>query len=326
MTIKFLKKNALIFISILSFSLILSAILFKFNDINSMSNLSISGYKKDTNKLINKEENRVNNQTMKDTSIIDISLDEIPTSNICTNSTEKILKRNNHDSLNSTPRILMLGDSHLMGQFGEFLQLDIHETGLFDILSISIGGAGSASYTYQMRNNCCGYVIRESIHDEKILSGKKIRKLEYKNHKTNEIIGKKYAGHIANVLAEITPDIVMVALGSNLTNNHQGLIDIIKANSPNAQIVWIGPMKCKKIGIRVKTIQQAVLKNNIYFVRSDDLVGSDNATMEHLSGVEAKKWAYNIYIRMKPLIELYSRKKDSIQYYSDSLTSYTNVK
>ncbi len=249
----------------------------------------------------------------------DFNPDEVATSNITNISTERIIKRDPQDSSNLYARILMLGDSHLMGQFGEFFQRDLHETGLFDILSISIGGAGSASFTYPMHNNCCGFIIRESIHNEKIGVNKKLRNLEYKNRKTGEVIGKKYNGHLGNILTEINPDIVIVALGSNLTNNHQGLINIIKKNTPNSQIVWVGPMRCKKIGIRVKTIQQAVVKNNIFFVRSDDVVGSDSLNMEHLCGAEAKQWANTIFDRMKPLLDRYSSPLAHTRILQDSL-------
>ncbi len=319
MKLKLNKKNIILIISILFSISALSIIVILFGNITTRTSIIFSNNTEDSIKAAYTSECFQKANTKIDSSKGDFNPDEVPQSNITQVSTEQIIKRSISDSSSSTARILMLGDSHLMGQFGDFLQLNLHETGFFDILSISIGGAGSATFTYPMKNNCCGYIIRESIHNEKISSINKIRKLEYQNHKTNEIIGKKYKGHLEGVLTEISPDIVIVALGSNLTNNHQGLINIIKENSPTSQIVWVGPMKCKKIGIRVKTIQQAVVKNNIFFVRSDDIVGSDSLNMEHLCGIEAKNWANNIFNRMKPLIDRYSNQIANNQIQKDTL-------
>ena len=233
-------------------------------------------------------------------------------SNITISSIEKIQKRNPDDSLMANARILMLGDSHLMGPFGEHLQRFIHESGFFDILSISIAGAGSATFVYPLRNNCCGYAIRESLHDEKIPSNQNIRYLEYNSGISGDIVGKKYNGRLSNVLLEIEPDIIIIALGSNYSNDHQGLINILKKNAPMAQIVWIGPMKRKQISMRIKAIQQAVERNEIFFVRSDDVIGSDTISTGHFYGIEAKRWANTIFERIKPLLDRYADSQQNV--------------
>lgn len=256
-----------------------------------------------------------------DSTTEDAYLETVAKSNITYTSIEKINKQNPEDSLNSYAQILMLGDSHLMGPFGEHLQRFIHESGFFDILSISIAGAGSATFVYPLRNNCCGFAIRESLHDEKIPSNRNIRYLEYNSGISGEIVGKKYNGRLSNVLLQIEPDIIIIALGSNYSNDHQGLINILKKHSQTAQIVWIGPMRRKQISMRIKAIQSAVEKNGIFFVRSDDVIGSDTLSMGHYYGPEAKRWAKTIYERVKPLLDCYTKnQQNAYQNKTDSLT------
>jgi hypothetical protein len=239
------------------------------------------------------------------------NLDHIPASNITFTSVSEISVRSKTDSINQTPRLLMLGDSHLMGPFGEHLQRAIHNTGFFDILSISLAGAGSKTFTYKMTNSCCGYAIRESIHDEVIPKNKKIRYLEYNAVQSDDVVSKKHDGRLSKILADFKPDIVLIALGNNFVNDHQGLIDIIRSYSVDTEIVWVGPMRRTKLGMRVKAIQNAVDKNDIYFVRSDDVVGHDTITTTHFYGNEARVWANTIFSRIEPLLIRYNPKSIS---------------
>ncbi|MDD2411847.1 MAG: hypothetical protein RBS19_11360 [Bacteroidales bacterium] len=238
------------------------------------------------------------------------NLDYIPTSNITYTSISRIEKHSENDSISKVPRILMLGDSHLMGPFGEHLQRAIHNTEKFDILSISIGGAGSKTYTYKMTNNCCGYAIRESLHDEVIPPKKSLRYLEYNSVRNEDVVSKKHNGKLSKVISDLQPDIVLIALGSNVINDHQGLINIIRDNSQNCEIVWIGPMRRSGLTHRIKAIQNTVDKNNIFFVRSDDVVGHDTITTTHFYGKESRLWANTIFDRIKPLLDRIGDDKD----------------
>jgi hypothetical protein len=239
------------------------------------------------------------------------NLDYIPASNITFTGVSKISLRSDTDSLNQTPRLLMLGDSHLMGPFGEHLQRAIHNSGIFDILSISLAGAGSKTFTYKMTNSCCGYAIRESLHDEVIPKNKKIRFLEYNSVQSDDVVSKNHDGRLSKILADFKPDLVLIALGNNFVNDHQGLIDIIRTYSIDTEIVWVGPMRRTKLGMRVKAIQKAVDKNDIYFVRSDDVIGHDTITTTHFYGNEARVWANTIFSRIEPLLMRYNSKSIS---------------
>lgn len=238
------------------------------------------------------------------------NLDHIPTSNITFSSISRIKQHSENDSISKVPRILMLGDSHLMGPFGEHLQRAIHNTEKFDILSISIGGAGSKTYTYKMANSCCGYAIRESLHDEIIPPKKKFRYLEYNSYQSDDIVSKKHNGRLSNVILDFQPNIILIALGSNVVNDHQGLINIIRENSQNSEIVWIGPMRRTGLGRRIKAIQNTVDKNNIFFVRSDDVVGHDTITTTHFYGKESRLWANTIFSRIEPLLYKIAEEED----------------
>jgi len=204
-------------------------------------------------------------------------------------------------------QMLILGDSHLNGDFGEYLHKKLHETKRYDIYSIAIGGAGSRHFTMTMRNHCCGYKIRETCYGEEVVPKEKIRTVEKYAAGNNEIVGKAYKGQLKNVLSAVNPEIVVIALGNNYVNDHQTLVNMIKSQSPETQIVWIGPLLRSNMEPRMTAINQVVKKNNLFLVRSDDLIGSDTLTSGHFYGKMAQNWAYKIAERMNAA--LYTPKK-----------------
>jgi hypothetical protein len=206
------------------------------------------------------------------------------------------------DSVLYVQRILILGDSHLLGHFGEMLQKGIHETGHFDILSIAIGGAGSRNFTMPMRNLCCGYAIRETFYNETVPSPDKIRIIEGNNNLTGEIIGKNYKGKLQEIVERFDPNIVVIALGHNNINDHQNLVNIIRTAGNSSQIIWVAPFRNRSIHRQLADIKQVVSKNNLLLIRSDDILGSDSATCVHFYGRIAQNWALNIVQRMQPFI------------------------
>ena len=199
------------------------------------------------------------------------------------------------------PRIqqmLILGDSHLNGEFGEYLHKKLQSTKKYDIYSIAIGGAGSRHFTMTMRNHCCGYKIRESCYGEEYLPKQKVRTIESFPSGNNEMVGKEFNGQLKNVLSYVRPDIVVIALGNNYVNDHQTLVNMIKAQSKDIQIVWVGPLLRSNMEPRMAAIEQVVKKNNLFFVRSDDILGSDTLSSGHFYGKVAQNWAYKIAERM----------------------------
>lgn len=205
--------------------------------------------------------------------------------------------------------ILILGDSHFVGHFGEYVHKNLHETGKYDVFSIAISGAGSKHFTMTLKNFCCGYKIRyscvgestESV-DQKHHTGVHI--LEKSSAGNNGIIGKPWKGKLLLMLHYWMPDVVVFSLGSNNVNAHQPLVDIIRSYKNNIPIIWIGPFKRKGNEDRYKLIEKTVNENeDVHLVRSDDIIGHDTITMAHYYGKSALKWANKVTDRMKPILD-----------------------
>jgi hypothetical protein len=209
----------------------------------------------------------------------------------------------------SIKNVLILGDSHFVGHFGEYVHENLHETNKYDIFSIAISGAGSKHFTMTLKNFCCGYKIRYSCagtHSptEGNTKGQSdIVVLEKAGSGNNGIIGKSWKGKLPEMMLYWMPDLVVFSLGSNNVNAHQALVDIIRAYQASIPIIWIGPFKRKGNQERYKMIEKTVKENtNIHLVRSDDIIGHDTITMTHYYGKTAQKWANKVTDRMKPLL------------------------
>jgi hypothetical protein len=201
--------------------------------------------------------------------------------------------------------VLILGDSHFVGHFGEYVHKNLHETNKYDILSVAISGAGSKHFTLTLKNFCCGYKIRYSCAGEVAEDDKKssVIILEKSSAGTNGIIGKSWKGKLPALLSDWMPDLVIFSLGSNNVNSHQDLVDIIRSYQASIPIIWIGPFKRKGNTERYKLIEKTVKDNkDIHLVRSDDILGHDTITMAHYYGKTAQKWANKVTERMVPIL------------------------
>ena len=198
--------------------------------------------------------------------------------------------------------LLILGDSHLKGYFGEFLHHRLHDIGKYNILSIGIGGAGSKNFVLRLQNNCCGYKIRLTMAGQLIAD--QVPVLERSDKPTGEVIGKTYAGDLDTVLLRWHPDAVIIALGSNYVNAHQELLNILKNYRDNIPYIWVGPFLRKNVTVRYKAIEKVLAENpNGFLVRSDDIVGHDTLSSAHYVGKTAQKWAYTVAERMQPYLD-----------------------
>lgn len=204
------------------------------------------------------------------------------------------------DTTQKAKSILILGDSHLVGDFGEYLHRFLYRMDKFDITSIGIGGAGSVHFTMTMKNFCCGYKIRVSNKGEVVSDKARFRTIEMQKVLTNEVIYKEYEGKLSKVVAAQKPDIVLIALGSNYVNAHQDLINIIQSNSADSKIIWIGPFLRENFQPRIDAIVKITNKHKIPLVRSDDIIGNDTLTTTHFYGKTASNWALKVSERLKP--------------------------
>lgn len=201
------------------------------------------------------------------------------------------------------PKVFIIGDSHLVGDFGEYLHRKIHRLDRFDIISLGIGGAGTMHYTQTLKNFCCGYKIRESRKGEVIPDKSRVRVLERSGVYTGEMILKNYDGKLGNYLKALLPDYLIIALGSNYTNAHDNLVKIIRDNSPSTRIIWVGPFRRSRFSERIDPIIRTTSKYEIPLVRSDDVVGNDTLTSAHFYGRTALRWAEKVSERLKPYLE-----------------------
>ncbi|MFZ5552798.1 MAG: hypothetical protein ACOZCO_06765 [Bacteroidota bacterium] len=199
--------------------------------------------------------------------------------------------------------VLILGDSHTVGDFGEYLHREIHNKKKYNVTSVGIGGAGSVHFTMTMRCFCCGYKIRETCWFDSIPEKQKLPVTERNDGSTNEIVGKSYKGKLSSMVFHLQPDIVIVALGSNNTNAHEELVKMIWKDNPNRDIIWIGPMRRANIEERLYPIDMLLKKYpDIKFVSSEDIIGHDTVTTAHYYGKSAQKWAKKVMGRMEGLL------------------------
>jgi hypothetical protein len=201
--------------------------------------------------------------------------------------------------------ILVLGDSHMKGYFGEFFHKKLHSSGRFFILNVAIGGAGTKTFTHdQLRSTCCGYRVRYTCPESKLREKEWIPVLESSEDSEDRLICKVYGATLSLLLQKFKPDVVIIALGSNYYNAHGELLRIVETYRSNIPFVWVGPYNRVNADLRYTAIETALQnRNNGILVRSDDILGSDTLTQKHFVGRTAKYWAHTVVERMMPFID-----------------------
>jgi hypothetical protein len=205
--------------------------------------------------------------------------------------------------------ILILGDSNLKGSFGEYLQKRIHETGKYDVLSIAIGGAGSKTFLPPMKNQCCGYRVRQTCAGVALVKSKKTKEtkipiLERAEQPTPGLVMKWYGGNLFSVLNTWKPDAVILVLGTNYLNAHEDLLKILESGNKNIPLIWVGPFDKSNSAGRYTLIEKAILneKPDCFLVKSDSIVNKLGLIPTHFAGSEAKKLADAIFNQINPYL------------------------
>src|SRR5574338_280593 len=98
------------------------------------------------------------------------------------------------------PRVLVLGDSHMVGQFGEAFHRKMLGFHRYEILSVSIGGSGSANFLLPLYNFCCGFVVRHICPEDSLDKHGKTYWNEGTYVLTNERILSEYHSRLDSVL------------------------------------------------------------------------------------------------------------------------------
>lgn len=208
-------------------------------------------------------------------------------------------------------RILVLGDSHINGWYGGHLHRYLHLHRKAEIFSIGIGGAGSIHYTFPLRNFCCGYTVRHTLPADSLPVGTLPAKKEGKAVADQALILPNYGGRLDSLVAVFQPHVVVVFLGSNQANDHEGFLRLVRKRRPHVPVIWLGPFRRLGLDTRLLGIQKAVKKfSEVYFIPTHDLAGHDTLTMFHLTGRQAEKVAKKVHDRMSPVLDSLLMKKD----------------
>jgi len=211
--------------------------------------------------------------------------------------------------------VLMLGDSHMVGYFGEHLQRYLHQKGSFHILSVAIGGAGSYTFVAPvLKNNCCGFRIRRTWADDSIGFNSPIRVVSGSLVASKKDIGASWSRNLDSLLSYWQPDLIVVELGNNRIDNHLGLIQKIRANRPNSLIYWVSPFLRPNLSARVAGIQSALKQDrNALLIKAWDLAGHDTLSSFHMSSAKARKASERLASRICDTLKL--RHRDWLQFY-----------
>lgn len=206
--------------------------------------------------------------------------------------------------------VLMLGDSHMVGYFGEHLQRYLHQKGAFHILSVAIGGAGSYTFAAPiLKNNCCGFRIRRTWADDSIGYNSPIRLVNGSLKANQKAIGNSWNRNLDSLMLYWQPDLIVVELGNNRIDNHSGLIQKIRALRPHSPIYWISPFLRPGLAQRVAGIQKALSQDsNAILIPAWDLAGNDTLSSFHMSSGKARKASERLANRISDTLRV--RQKD----------------
>ena len=199
-----------------------------------------------------------------------------------------------------TLHILMLGDSHMVGYFGEHLQRYLHQKGRFHILSVAIGGAGSYTFTKPvLTNTCCGYRIRRTWADDSIGYNSPVRMVAGTLKADQKPLGSTWNKNLDSLLNYWQPDLVVIELGNNRIDNHLGLIQKIRKYRPHSAIFWVSPFLRSGLLSRVSGIQKVLYQvPNALMVPAWDLAGHDTLGSFHMPSAKARKASERLAARI----------------------------
>ena len=185
------------------------------------------------------------------------------------------------------PFILILGDSNLVGSFGDALHGSVAGWKDADVMSIAIGGGNASYYNRAMKNLCCGYKVRLSKK-----GSSEVKVVSASNKKNSALIAPEYNGNLVALLNDKKPTMVVIALGSNADSlpNHKTLLAKINNYNPNIPVFWVGPPSDPKISANKSDIKIESAINS--YPRSPYHFFSSQKVAKHLhpGPAEAQKW------------------------------------
>ena len=201
-------------------------------------------------------------------------------------------------------QLMILGDSHMVGYWGEYFHRKLHESGRFNIFNVAIGGAGSLHFTQRkLINHCCGYKIRRTWVGDVFEEKEEVRRIEMSSVGDKSGVGAYWNYRLDSMVAYWQPEIVLIALGSNRIDAHEELIELIRRPCPRSRILWLSPFNRLGLEVRLNSIRQCIEGNSYCtMVRMDDLAGHDTLLTFHLGSYAARKVAAKSAERVLPML------------------------
>ncbi|MDB4994671.1 MAG: hypothetical protein JWM74_2103 [Myxococcaceae bacterium] len=197
------------------------------------------------------------------------------------------------------PTILVIGDSHTYGAFGQRLHERLAAIGGHAVISEAAGGATTETYLEERPEALVGYRVRESARDERVP-----RALVDRLRSPMDSLDVLLARH--------EPEIVVVALGTNRPRAPVGescdtFMQRLVHDAPARHVFWIGPAAIGRdrsaavvasLRACVEKIAGATFIDSTTFNASSPLP-PDNP---HFGPADARRWADTAFEQIGPRI------------------------
>jgi hypothetical protein len=193
------------------------------------------------------------------------------------------------------PTILLIGDSHTYGAFGQRLHELLAGIGRYAVVSEAAGGATTETYLQERPEAVVGYRVRESAAGE---GGPRetVSRVRSPMHPLD------------GLLAAHDPEVVVVALGTNhprvpVTQSCEAFMQHLMRDRPKRRVFWIGPpaVGADRSAARVTSIRAALEKfPGAMFIDSTTFnakapLPADNP---HFGLDDARRWAETTFAKM----------------------------
>lgn len=162
---------------------------------------------------------------------------------------------------------LILGDSHLYGNFGQTLHESIKQKTNLDVTSISVCPATPETFTKRQLRSLCGLRVRKSS--------------QFNPRVTTTLKKVKWTlPSLRTQISRINPKLVVIALGTNMSRASESRISrsvknltgLVRQTKKNVSIVWIGPPFYQG-SMRVNNIIEKAIKKyspNTFFLHGTE--------------------------------------------------------
>lgn len=196
----------------------------------------------------------------------------------------------------AAPTILLLGDSHTYGAFGQRLHERLAAMGGHAVVSEAAGGATTDTYLEERPEALVGYRVRETARGERA---------------PRELVSRLRAPiePLEALLARYDPEIVVVALGTNrprapVAESCSAFLERVVRGRPR-RVFWIGPPAVggDRSAAIVATLRAAVEKvPGATFIDGSAFNASTPLPPDnpHFGPLEARRWADAVFAQMEP--------------------------